>query len=184
MFYDTENNQTNKTSKLKMHHVRSYSLKKKWERTRKLWEKCISRKDLIPAKKMKYFDENDTKVIVTLITLNHFQVNEKGTSNNLLNSQPETEDLITKFHISVSEYDSIQPSTINTSNIYPSTTTLYEEYQTKLTGDDTSESISNISSILESDRPQTTKLTNATKYQPIPLSSTPAKTVRQLKGQV
>ena len=53
MFYDTENNQTNEVNKLKMHHFRSYSLKEEWERARKLWEKCISRKDLIPPKKMK-----------------------------------------------------------------------------------------------------------------------------------
>ena len=61
MFYDIENNQINEASKLKMHHFRSCSVKEEWERTKKLWEKCISSKDLIPAKKMKYFDENGTK---------------------------------------------------------------------------------------------------------------------------
>ena len=184
MFYDIENNQTNEATKLKIHHFRSYSLKEEWERTRKLWEKCISSKDLIPAKKMKYFDENGTKVIVTLTTLNHFQVNEKDKSNNLLNPQPETEDLINNSHISLSEYDTIQPSTINTSNNSPSTPVLYQEYQTKLTGDDTSESIYNISSILESDKTQLPKSTDATKYQPIPLSSTPVKNMCQSKEQV
>ena len=49
MFYDIENNQTNEASKLKMHHFQSYSLKEEWKRTRKLWEKCISSKDLISA---------------------------------------------------------------------------------------------------------------------------------------
>ena len=44
----------------------------------------MSRKDLIPSKKMKYFDENGTTVIVTLTTLNHVQVNEKDKSSNLL----------------------------------------------------------------------------------------------------
>ena len=48
---------------------------------------------------------------------------------------------------------------------------------------DTSESKNNISSILESYKPQPPKLTNATKYQPIPLSSTPIKTVHQSKEQ-
>ena len=61
---------------------------------------------------------------------------------------------------------------------------LHQEYQTKLTGDDTSESISNISSLLESDKPQPRKLINATKYQSTPLSSTPIKTVCQSKEQV
>ena len=58
MFYDIENNQTNEASKLTMQQFRSYSIKEELERTRKLWEKCSSSKDLIPAKKMKYFDEN------------------------------------------------------------------------------------------------------------------------------
>ena len=133
---------------------------------------------------MKYFDENATKVIFTLTTFNHFRVNEKDTSKNLLNPQPGTEDLITNSHISLSEYDSTQSSTINTSNISPSKTTLYQEYQIKLTGDDTSESMNKISSILESYRPQTRKLTNGTKYQQIPISSTPVKTLRQSKKQV
>ena len=44
---------------------------------------------------MKYFDENSTTVIVKSSTLNHFQVNEKDTLNNLLNPKPEKEDLIT-----------------------------------------------------------------------------------------
>ena len=159
MFYDIENNQTNEASKLKMHHFRSYSFKEEWERTRKLWEKCISSKDLIPAKKMKYFDENGTKVTATLTTLNHFQMNEKDTSKNLLSPKSETEDLTTNSHISLSEYNSIQPSTIDISNISPSTPALHQEYQTKLTGDDTSESKNNISSLLESDKPQPPKLT-------------------------
>ena len=134
---------------------------------------------------MKYFDENGTTVIVKSSTLNHFQVNEKDTLNNLLNPKPETEDLITiNPYISLSEYNSIQPSKINISNISPSTPTLYQEYQTKLTGDDTSGSINNISSIKESDKCQPSKLTNATKYQPIPLSSTPVKTVPQSKEKV
>ena len=66
-------------------------------------------------------------------------MNEKDTLNNLLNPKPDTEDLITiNPYISLSEYNSIQPSKINISNISPSTPTLYQEYQTKLTGDDTS----------------------------------------------
>ena len=98
---------------------------------------------------MKYFDENSTKVIVTLRTLNHFQVNEKDRSDNLLNSQLETEGLITNYQTSLSEYNSIHTSTTNISNISSSIPTLYQEYQTKLTGDDTSESINNTSSILQ-----------------------------------
>ena len=134
---------------------------------------------------MKQFDENGTTVIVKLSTLNHFQVNEKDTLNNLLNPKPEKEDLITTNpYISLSEYNSIQTSKINTSNISPSTPTLYQEYQTKLTGDDTSESINNISSIQESDKRQPSKLTKAAKYQPIFLSSTPVKTVPQSKEKV
>ena len=35
---------------------------------------------------MKYFDENGTKVTATVTTLNHFQVNEKDTSNNFVES--------------------------------------------------------------------------------------------------
>ena len=127
VFYHIENNQTNEASKLKMHHFWSYSHKEEWERTKKLWEKCISGKHLIPAKMIKYLDENSTKVIVTLTTLNHSQVNEKGISNNLLNPQPETKGLITSSCISLSEYNSIQPSTINISNIPPSTPALYQE---------------------------------------------------------
>ena len=111
-------------------------------------------------------------------------MNEKDTSNNLLSPQSETEDLITNSHISLSEYNSIQPSRINISNISPSTPALHQEYQTKLTGDDTSESKNNISFLLESDKPQPPKLTNATKYQSTPLSSTPVKTVCQSKEQV
>ena len=67
-------------------HFRSYSIKEESGRTKKLWEKCISSKDLIPAIRMKYFDENGTTVIVKLSTLNHFQVNEKHILNNLLNT--------------------------------------------------------------------------------------------------
>ena len=81
---------------------------------------------------MQYFDENGTKVTSTLTTLNHFQVNGRDTSNNLLNPQPETEDLITNSHTSLSEYNSIQPSTINVSNNSPSMPVLHEKYQTKL----------------------------------------------------
>ena len=55
----------------------------------------MSKKDLTPSKNIKDFDQNGTTVIVTLITLNHVQVNEKDTSNNLLYPQSETEDLIT-----------------------------------------------------------------------------------------
>ena len=119
-----------------------------------------------------------------LITLNHFQVNEKDTSNNLLNPKPETDLITTNSCLSLSEYNSIQPSKINISNISPSAPILYQEYQTKLTGDNTSESINNISSIQESDKRHPSKLTNATKSQPIPLSSTPAKTVPQSKEKV
>ena len=36
MFYDIENNQTNEASKVKIHHFWSYSLKEKWERTKKI----------------------------------------------------------------------------------------------------------------------------------------------------
>ena len=132
-----------------MYLFQSYSIKEEWERTRKLWKKVISSNDLITTKKMKYFDENSTKVIVTLRTLNHFQVNEKDRSDNLLNSQLETEDLITNYQTSLSEYNSIHTSTTNISNISSSIPTLYQEYQTKLTGDDTSESINNTSSILQ-----------------------------------
>ena len=56
----------------------------------------------------------------------------------LLNPQPEIEDLITNSHISLSEYNTIQLLTINLSNISPSTPALHQEYQAKLTGDDTS----------------------------------------------
>ena len=109
----------------------------------------MSRKDLIPSKKMKYFDENGTTVIVTLITLNHVQVNEKDKSNNLLYPKSETEDLITNSCISLTEYNSIQLSKIAISNISPLTSALYQEYQTKITGDDSCESINNVSSIQE-----------------------------------
>ena len=132
-----------------MYLFQSYSIKEEWERTRKLWKKVISSNDLITTKKVKYFDENSTKVIFTLRTLNHFQVNEKDRSDNLLNSQLETEDLITNYQTSLSEYNSIHTSTTNISNISSSIPTLYQEYQTKLTGDDTSESINNTSSILQ-----------------------------------
>ena len=160
MFYDIENNKKIDASTLKMHHFRSYSIKEEWERTKKLWEKCISSNDSIPAKKMKYFDENGTTVIVKLTTLNHFQVNEKDTLNNLLNAKPETEDLITtNSYISLSENNSMQPSKINISNIFPSTPPLYQENQTKLTGNETFESINNISSIQESDKCQPSILT-------------------------
>ena len=90
--------------------------------------------------------------------MNHFQVDEKDTSNNLLNRQPETEDHITNFHISLSEYNSTQSSAINMFNISPSRPVLYQEHQTKLTGNVHSESMNNISSILESDTPQPPKL--------------------------
>ena len=123
---------------------------------------------------MKYFDENNTTVIVKLTNLNHFQVNEKDTSNNLLNPKQETDLITANSCISLSQYNNKQPSKINISNILLSTLTLYQEYQTKLTGDDTSESVNNISSIQESDKRQPSKVTNATKYQPIPLSSTPS----------
>lgn len=39
----------------------------------------------------------------------------------------------------------------------PSKPTLYQEYQTKLTGDNTSESLNNISSRLKSDKNKTVK---------------------------
>ena len=52
MFYDIENNQTNEASHLLIDHFRSYSIKEEWERPRKLWERCISSKDLIPAKRL------------------------------------------------------------------------------------------------------------------------------------
>ena len=52
---------------------------------------------------MKYFDENSTKVTDTLTTLNHFQMNEKDTSKNLLSPKSETEDLTTNSHISLSD---------------------------------------------------------------------------------
>ena len=102
----------------------------------------------------------------------------------MLNPQLESEDLITNSHISLSGYSSIQPSTINISNLSSSTSALYQEYQRKLTGDHISESMINISSILESDRPQPPKLSNTKKYQPIPLFSAPVKTVRQYKAHV
>ena len=97
----------------------SYSIKEEWERTRKLWEKCNSSKYLITAKKMKYFDETSTTVIITLIILNYFQMNKKDTSRNLLKPEPETKDIITNFCMSLSEYNSIQLSKINISNISP-----------------------------------------------------------------
>ena len=140
----------------------SYSIKEEWERKRKLWEKCNSSKDLITAKKMKYFDETSTTVFVTLTTLNYFQVNKKDTSKNLLKPQPETEDIITNFCIFLSEYDSIQLSKINISNISPWTPALYQEYQTKIAGDDTSESINNINSIQKAE-PSTTKIDKCNK---------------------
>ena len=41
---------------------------------------------------------------------------------------------------------------------------LYEKHHTKLTGNWTSESMNNISSILESNKPQLPKLSNTIKY--------------------
>ena len=52
---------------------------------------------------MKDFDENGTTAIVTLRTFNHIQMNEKDTSNNFLNPQPEKEDHITNSHIYLSQ---------------------------------------------------------------------------------
>ena len=111
-------------------------------------------------------------------------MNKKDTSNNSLNLHPKAEDLITNSHLPLSEYNSIQPSKINVSNISLSAPALYQEYQIKLTVDDTSESINNISYIQELDKSQPPKLTTATKYQPIPLSSTLVKTVCQSKEKV
>ena len=79
----------------------SNSIKEEWERTRKLWEKCNSSKDLITAKKMKYFDETSI---------------ETEASTRSLQPQP---DIFTNFCISLSEYNSIQLSKINISNISP-----------------------------------------------------------------
>ena len=111
-------------------------------------------------------------------------MNKKDTSNNSLNLHPKAEDLITNSRLPLSEYNSIQPSKINVSNISLSAPALYQEYQIKLTVDDTSESINNISYIQELDKSQPPKLTTATKYQPIPLSSTLVKTVCQSKEKV
>ena len=111
-------------------------------------------------------------------------MNKKDTSNDSLNLHPKAEDLITNSRVSLSEYNSIQPSKINIPNISLSAPALYQEYQTKLTGDDTFESINNISYIQELDKFQPPKLTTATKYQPIPLSSTLVKTVCQSKEKV
>ena len=111
-------------------------------------------------------------------------MNKKDTSNNSLNLHPKAEDLITNSRLPLSECNSIQPSKINVSNISLSAPALYQEYQIKLTVDDTSESINNISYIQELDKSQPPKLTTATKYQPIPLSSTLVKTVCQSKEKV
>ena len=51
MFYDMGANQKIEVSKLKIHHFRSYSIKEEWERTRKLWKKSISSKDLNTSEK-------------------------------------------------------------------------------------------------------------------------------------
>lgn len=48
-------------------------------------------------------NENGVKLILTLRILNYFQVNEKHTSNNLLNPQPEAEDHIFKCPLPLSE---------------------------------------------------------------------------------
>ena len=94
---------------------------------------------------MKDFDEKVTTVIFTLRTPNHFYVNEKDTSSNLLKLQTETEDHITNAYTSLSEH-STQSSTINKSSIYPSRLALCQEHQnqTKLTGNVHSESMDNI----------------------------------------
>ena len=79
---------------------------------------------------MKYFDENGAMVPVTLRTLNYCQVNEKDTSINLLNLQPETEDRITNspyFYSNRTVHNHQQ-------SVSPSTTALYQEYQTKTGG--------------------------------------------------
>ena len=105
-----------------MHHFRPYSIREEWVRKRNLWGKFNSSKDLLPAKKMKYFDENGTTVIVKLTSLNHFQVSQKDSSNNLLNPNPETDLITTNSCISLSEYNNHQQS------IYPTLLLQYLHY--------------------------------------------------------
>ena len=85
MFYDVDNCR-NEESTLKLHHFRSSTLKNEMDMLQECWDKCTTLyRSSIPARSLKYFDENGKKINTKLSTLKYFN-NDMVTSNSPLKS--------------------------------------------------------------------------------------------------
>ena len=85
MFYDVDNCR-NEESTLKLHYFRSSTLKNEMDMLQECWDKCTTLyRSSIPARSLKYFDENGTKINTKLSTLKYFN-NDMVTSNSPLKS--------------------------------------------------------------------------------------------------
>ena len=71
MFYDADNRR-NAESTLQLYHFRSSTLKNGMDMLQQCWYKCTTiYRSSIPAKSMKHFDENGTKIKTRLTTLKY-----------------------------------------------------------------------------------------------------------------
>ena len=104
MFCDVDNCR-NEKSTLQLHHFRSSTLKNEMEMLRQCWDKCTTiYRSSIPAKSIKHFDENGTKLNTRLTTLKYFN-NDIVTSDSPLKSRS-SDALVTAHKITAQSNDS------------------------------------------------------------------------------
>ena len=86
MFYDVDNCR-NEESTLQLHHFRSSKLENEMDMLQQCWDKCTTvYRSSIPAKSIKHFDENRTKINTRLTTLKCFN-NDMVTPDSPLKSR-------------------------------------------------------------------------------------------------
>ena len=118
MFYDVDNCR-NEKSTLQLHHFRSSTLKNEMEMLRQCWDKCTTiYRSSIPAKSIKHFDENGTKLNTRLTTSKYFN-NDIVTSDSPLKSRS-SDALVTAHEITAQSNDS---KTLNNSLLHHSAPT-------------------------------------------------------------
>ena len=90
MYFDVENELgvEFRKSSINLHHFRSSTLKKEVVNTNECWLKCINKKEVIPAKMIKVYDDTDEKVIVNLNNLIYYKQPQICINNEKLLENP------------------------------------------------------------------------------------------------
>ena len=132
MYFDVENELGDELRKgsINLHHFRSSTLKKEVVNTNECLLKCITKKEVIPAKMIKVYDGTDEKVIVILNNLIHYKQPQICINDEKLFENPSepsfSETILDNQELTSVEINQSLTSVENLSDIFP---TSADEYQ-------------------------------------------------------